>query len=203
MNRPPTEIETRQLEELMHAVDDLRRRVAALECQSLPAPAIAPSPREFDGPPADLSTGVLGALGRLLLGIAGAYLLRAITEAALLPQLAGTLAGLLCQRVASVRGQYSYRESSDRHLPRPHRRAHRSSIALGSHCSIQFALTRRRRRRDRVVYRSWTGARLAPGSVRYSGSRVCRGGSYRHGLDRRHTQSGTVRDCFVDRCGGD
>lgn len=151
MNRPPTEIETRQLEELMHAVDDLRRRVAALECQSLAAPAIAPSPREFDGPPADLSTGVLGALGRLLLGIVGAYLLRAITEAALLPQLAGTLAGLLCQRVASVRGQYSYRESSDRHLPRPRRRAHRSSIALGSHCSIQFALTRRRRRRDRVV----------------------------------------------------
>ena len=95
MNGPPTELETRQLEQLIQTVDDLRRRVAALERQSTPAPASAAQPVEFPGPPADLSTGLLAALGRLLLGIAGAYLLRAITEAALLPQLAGTIAGLL------------------------------------------------------------------------------------------------------------
>ncbi len=96
MNGPPTEIETRQLEELIQAIDDLRRRVAALETQSLPAVASVAPPIEsaptFSPPD---STGLLATLGRLLLGIAGAYLLRAITEAALLPQLAGTLAGLV------------------------------------------------------------------------------------------------------------
>jgi hypothetical protein len=96
MNGPPTEIETRQLAELIQAIDDLRRRVAALESQSLPATASVAPPMEFAttlSPPD--STGLLATLGRLLLGIAGAYLLRAITEAALLPQLAGTLAGLV------------------------------------------------------------------------------------------------------------
>ncbi len=95
MNGPPAQTETRQLEELIQTVDDLRRRVAALERQSLPAPSSAAPSVEFSGTPVDLSTGLLAALGRLLLGIAGAYLLRAITEAALLPQLAGTIAGLL------------------------------------------------------------------------------------------------------------
>ncbi len=95
MNGPPTEIESRQLEELTQLVDDLRRRVAALERQALPAPPRAVPPLDFPAPPSDLSTGLLAALGRVLLGIAGAYLLRAITEAALLPQLAGSLMGLL------------------------------------------------------------------------------------------------------------
>src|SRR5258708_6410022 len=95
MDKLPTEIEARQLEELIQSVDDLRRRVAALERQSMPEPESAPTPIEFVGAPANLSPGLLAALGRLLLGVAGAYLLRAITEANFLPQLAGTLAGLL------------------------------------------------------------------------------------------------------------
>lgn len=101
MHGPPTEVEPHQLDELILAIEDLRRRVAALEQRALPPVAefSAASPgRTSAAPsstPADFSTGVLAALGRLLLGIAGAYLLRAITEAAILPQLAGTLAGLL------------------------------------------------------------------------------------------------------------
>jgi hypothetical protein len=95
MNGPPTEIETRQLEELIQAVDDLRRRVTALESQSVPAFANAAPSFEFAQPLTGFSTGLLAALGRLLLGIAGAYLLRALTEGNLLPQLAGTLAGLV------------------------------------------------------------------------------------------------------------
>ena len=46
MNGPPTEIETRQLAELIQAIDDLRRRVAALESQSLPAAASVAPPME-------------------------------------------------------------------------------------------------------------------------------------------------------------
>jgi len=95
-----TEVETRQLEQLLQAVDDLRRRVTALE-QRQPAQAnsqslLAPAPM-VGGPAAvpELSSGLLPALGRLLLGIAGAYFLRAITEAHMLPQLAGTVVGLL------------------------------------------------------------------------------------------------------------
>lgn len=97
MDGRPTEVEARQLEELMLAVDDLRRRVAALENRSVPVAVSPAPPTEFaaDFAPPGLPTGFLAALGRLLLGIAGAYLLRAITEAALLPQLAGTLAGLV------------------------------------------------------------------------------------------------------------
>jgi len=98
MDGPPAQ--TQQLEELMQTVEDLRRRVLALEQHSeaiprngVPLAAVAvPSP---DPSVATLSSGLLAALGRLLLGIAGAYLLRAITEQALLPQLAGTLVGLL------------------------------------------------------------------------------------------------------------
>ena len=84
-----------QLEALIQAVDDLRRRVEALEQRSGVPVVTAPvsvSTREL---PAELSTGLLAAIGRLLLGIAGAYLLRAVTEAAILPQLAGTLIGFL------------------------------------------------------------------------------------------------------------
>jgi len=82
----------------MQAVDDLRRRVQALENRAIAGPStVRPlvASAHATEVPADLSTGLLAGLGRLLLGIAGAYLLRAVTEAALLPQLAGTLIGLL------------------------------------------------------------------------------------------------------------
>jgi len=93
-----SEVETRQLEQLIQAVDDLRRRVTALE-QRQPPPNNGQSLLAFPEPAgsvpvAGLPTGLLPAIGRLLLGIAGAYFLRAITEAHVLPQLAGTLLGL-------------------------------------------------------------------------------------------------------------
>ncbi|HEV2689519.1 MAG TPA: hypothetical protein VGV35_13240 [Bryobacteraceae bacterium] len=99
MDGPPTQEAARQLEDLMQAIDDLRRRVQALEQRSVatssePTTPIAHPAVHSEIPP-DLSTGLLAGLGRLLLGIAGAYLLRAVTEAGILPQLAGTLAGLL------------------------------------------------------------------------------------------------------------
>lgn len=53
------------------------------------------NPPHIETAPAQLPSGLLAGFGRALLGIAGAYLLRAITEAHLLPQLAGTLIGVL------------------------------------------------------------------------------------------------------------
>ncbi len=100
MDGPPVEETTYQIEELTLAIQDLRRRVEALELRSqsvgLPAefsselhtPGIEPSAGE-------VSSRLLVGLGQVLLGIAGAYLLRAITEASLLPHLAGTLIGVL------------------------------------------------------------------------------------------------------------
>jgi len=101
MRGPSTTEETHQIEALTEAVEELRRRIAALEQWSAtvasgvnvpgtPAPSAIPT-AELP----DVSPGILAALGRLLLGIAGAYLLRAITEAGLVPQLAGTILGLL------------------------------------------------------------------------------------------------------------
>ncbi|HYL35191.1 MAG TPA: hypothetical protein VEV17_04700 [Bryobacteraceae bacterium] len=91
---PPAE-QTHQIEELILAVEDLRRRVAALE-----QGAVTPAPAQTDElslaaavASPDVSSGLLAALGRLLLGIAGAYLLRAITEAGIVPPLTGALAG--------------------------------------------------------------------------------------------------------------
>ena len=97
MDGPPAQEAVHQLEELISAIEDLRRRVAALEQR----PVTAPQPAEPLRPPAlpvplpDVSSGLLAHLGRSLLGIAGAYLLRAITEAGILHELIGTLVGLL------------------------------------------------------------------------------------------------------------
>lgn len=105
MDGPPVEEAshyetTQQIEELILAIQDLRQRVEVLERRSesagLPAelsselrtPAVEPSASE-------ISSGLLAGLGRVLLGMAGAYLLRAVTEAGILPKLAGTLAGVL------------------------------------------------------------------------------------------------------------
>jgi hypothetical protein len=92
--------DTQRIEALTQALEDLRRRVAALE-QRL-AGAEAPTSASQLAPPAilpdelpDISPGLLAAVGRVLLGIAGAYLLRAITEAGILPPFAGTVIGLL------------------------------------------------------------------------------------------------------------
>src|SRR5690349_11534299 len=101
MPGPPAAEETHRLEELILAVEDLRHRVAALEQWSLGGAACAKPAPQFASHAAELvelpnvSSGLLAALGRLLLGIAGAYLLRAITETGVVSPLTGTLAGLL------------------------------------------------------------------------------------------------------------
>ena len=97
MRGPPSAQESQQLEELMVAVDDLRRRVTALEQGVVPLASSAAGGLSLTAstevprvPPC-----LLPAVGRLLLGIAGAYLLRAITEAHILPELAGTALGII------------------------------------------------------------------------------------------------------------
>jgi len=95
MPGPLASEEIHQLEALAQAVEDLRRRVAALEGGSA---AFAPKPEvsvSFEPALPSFSGGALSALGRLLLAIAGAYLLRAFSEAGILPPLAGALIGVL------------------------------------------------------------------------------------------------------------
>jgi hypothetical protein len=112
MDGPPVEEATHQVgagqsENLILAIEDLRRRVEALERRSestrLPPeparelPAVLPAPA-LPAPLIEASTfssGLLEGLGRVLLGLAGAYLLRAITDANVVPRLGGTLAGVL------------------------------------------------------------------------------------------------------------
>jgi len=98
MDGPPVQDAVHQLEELIQAVNELRRRVDTLEQRSVVAapsgrtlPALSVSPK----PLPEVSSGLLAQLGRLLLGIAGAYLLRAVTEAGILPQITGAVVGLL------------------------------------------------------------------------------------------------------------
>ena len=56
--------------------------------------SLTASSSEANEPPR-VPPGLLPAVGRLLLGIAGAYLFRAITEAHILPELAGTALGII------------------------------------------------------------------------------------------------------------
>jgi len=88
-----------EFESLASEVRALAARVARLEELLGQAPgSVAPSPpsppADQDTPPADYSA-LIPILGRGLLGLAGAYLLRALTEAGTLPHPAGIAAGLL------------------------------------------------------------------------------------------------------------
>lgn len=80
-------------------LDDLERRVSLLEQRAAPLPASAGQP--IAAPPAPplpefaFSSGALTILGRAMLGIAGAYLLRALEESGSLPRLAVASAALL------------------------------------------------------------------------------------------------------------
>jgi len=87
------------LEELSEHVRSLERRVAALEAQQehpLPSETQDPSialerprpPATWLGfPPVETPSGVVPILGKAVLGIAGAYLLRAIAESSSVPKL--------------------------------------------------------------------------------------------------------------------
>ena len=93
---------TRELEQLSAQLRDLERRVAALEGQSEVAPPAqsqeadslsaasqtTKAPEVAPATPAiEIPTGAVQVLGKAVLGIAGAYLLRAIAEAGPIPQL--------------------------------------------------------------------------------------------------------------------
>lgn len=103
MERPPDE-RTKDVEDLSRLVHELERRVSALEMgrQSGPLPlseplwprqAIAAGPRGSALPA--LPGNIFPVLGRALLGIAGAYLLRAAAESGALPQMAAVLAAVI------------------------------------------------------------------------------------------------------------
>jgi len=116
MDGPPLQEAVQQLEELIRAVDDLRRRVAVLEQRSVVASPSAELSLPLAKPVMlpEVSPGLLAPIGRMLLGIAGAYLLRAIVEAGILPELTGTILGLLyagAWLVASIRTATSNRVS--------------------------------------------------------------------------------------------
>ncbi len=92
------------VEQLSERVRDLERRVSALEGQpenarqatATPAPTAGgvgrteswPQELAYGLPASNLSAGVLPVFGKAVLGIAGAYLLRAVAESGTLPKLA-------------------------------------------------------------------------------------------------------------------
>jgi len=87
-------------EEFRRSMRDLEARVAHLESCLAQPQAAGPPPSPAPAPePASIAlavgTGALPIAGRALLGIAGAYLLRALTESHALPQPVGVSAGIL------------------------------------------------------------------------------------------------------------
>jgi hypothetical protein len=80
--------------------EELERRIARLEklmgVGESPVPSGAsPAPVEILARPSVNTSAILPILGRALLGLAGAYLLRALTETATIPPAAGVAAGIL------------------------------------------------------------------------------------------------------------
>ena len=91
------EIVASDLERLNERIQELERRVSALEEQSeksIPTPSVDYSlqrprpPATWRGfPPAEVPGGAVPVLGKAILGIAGAYLLRALAESGTIPKL--------------------------------------------------------------------------------------------------------------------
>lgn len=94
---PGTALGSGELAELILQVQDLRQRVSNLEerlgatvaAPKAPVPAL-PTPAGFDVAP-----NIVPVLGRMLLAIAGAYVLRALTDWGVLPVAAGVAIGLV------------------------------------------------------------------------------------------------------------
>jgi len=87
-------------DDLIAQIQDLRQRVENLENRlAIPvAPQVLPVPAVSAVPPASdfvLPTNIVPVLGRMLVGIAGAYVLRALTDWGALPTGAGVTIGLL------------------------------------------------------------------------------------------------------------
>ena len=74
-----------RVDQLARQISDLERRMSRLDRGEIAAPAPAPSAL---APESDLGA-IFSLVGRTLLALGGAYLLRALTEAGALPQLAG------------------------------------------------------------------------------------------------------------------
>ena len=88
-----------ELERLNRRVDELERRLSALETHSSPAPALAtpvqsqvPLPTAIE--PLTSRITAVPAIGKAVLGLAGAFLLRAIAESNSFPRLAIVLIGI-------------------------------------------------------------------------------------------------------------
>jgi hypothetical protein len=82
------------VEQLTQTVADLQRRVSALETSAPAAPPLLAQPAPLtpalpaaSSVPAAHESGVFSILGKAMLGIAGAYLLRALAESTALPRL--------------------------------------------------------------------------------------------------------------------
>src|SRR5579872_7246806 len=84
--------------DLIHQFEDLRQRVVLLE-QRLGSIAPTPLPPETASPHPiagfDLPPNLMPVLGRMLVAIAGAYVLRALTDWGVLPAAAGVAVGLI------------------------------------------------------------------------------------------------------------
>ena len=96
------------LPDVLNRICELERRVAALEHHPAPIPTsradVTASPTPLPAVPA----GVIPILGRALLGLAGAYLLRAIAESDVVPRIVTVIAALIyagAWLVSSVRAR--------------------------------------------------------------------------------------------------
>src|SRR5579872_2093315 len=98
----PSPDESSRFDILAADIADLKRRVATLEGSG---PAFLPIEPAIPQMPS-VSGGAVTSLGLALLGMAGAYLLRALVESGSLPRAVGVAAGLLyagCWLVTSSR----------------------------------------------------------------------------------------------------
>jgi hypothetical protein len=89
------------LERLTSRIDALERRIAALEHPSeapnlsLPQPPVAASAPATEKLPFTQAGGIFSVLGKAMLGIAGAYVLRAVAETSALPKFAVAAVAIL------------------------------------------------------------------------------------------------------------
>ncbi len=96
---PPPDAPSGRVDELARRLVNLEARLTALEQRlasgyGIPAPEI-PEPSPAPAPAASASANPLPIIGRSLLGLAGAYVLRALTDSGVLPPAAGVATGLL------------------------------------------------------------------------------------------------------------
>jgi len=90
MSQPDWDALERELHDLANRVAQLERHTGMVEpVHEVPLPRLEAAPAGTSGSPSDETTGLVAILGRAFLGLAGAYLLRALTEGGALPIKAG------------------------------------------------------------------------------------------------------------------